>query len=190
MFPRWAAFAVVLGLACTAPIPLAAGDKVAQDGFISRVGEYRLYHGELTLTIYEDKGKLNYTIGRTISIRLSPFHRFAEDVACGPAEPFIEKGSRWFALAESPRARSPRAIWIFDGRDLLVQIAYDPTKGRDDYWGATEYHSDYTPSIVRDAPKAVRDRLPESFKNKFQGQSLERSRSQKLAASTLPSTPK
>ncbi len=140
---------------------------IGPDGFISRVGTYRLYHGELTLRIYEDKGKLNYEIGHTISYRLSPLWRYRGTVASGPAEPVIEKGSKWFALAELPRARSPHSIWIFDGRDLLVQIAYDPAGDRDDYRGAVEYHSDSRPSIVTDAPTAVRDRLPESFKKTF-----------------------
>jgi hypothetical protein len=136
-----------------------ASDRVASDGFISKVGTYRIYHGKLTLEIYEEKGKLNYLVGRT--------NMFSS----GPAEPFIEKGPKWFAFVESPRSRSPRAIWFFDGRDLLVQIAYDPNGDPDDYWAATLYHSDSRPSIVTDAPKAVRDRLPASFKKKFRASS-------------------
>ncbi len=157
---RRGAFAAVIILSCASPADLAAYDKVGKDGLISKIGTYRLYHGELALRIYEDEGKLNYEIGRT--------NLFWG----GPAESFIEKGAEWFALVESPKARAPRAIWIFNGRDLLVQIAYDPTGSRDDYWGAIEYHSDSRPSIVTNAPKAVRDRLPESFKKKFQGKSL------------------
>jgi hypothetical protein len=164
------AIVVVVLLPCVSPINLLAYDKLGPDGFISRVGTYRIYHGELSLKIYEDKGKLNYEIGRHISVRVSPFRRDQMDVASGPAEPFIEKGSKWFAMVESPRSRTPRAIWIFDGRDLLVQIAY--TNGdRDDYWGAVLYHSDTRPSIVTDAPREVRDRLPESFKEKFRRKS-------------------
>jgi hypothetical protein len=171
MFRLWVALAVGVGLDCVAPISLAAGDKVERDGFISEVGTYRLYHGELTLRIYEDKGKLNYKIGRTLSARTSLTRRFQERVFGGPADPIIEKGANWFALAESPRARVPHTIWIFDGRDLLVQIAYDPKRERDDCWGAVEYHSDSTPSVVTNAPKVVRDRLPESFKKKFEAKS-------------------
>jgi hypothetical protein len=164
---------IVIGLLlpCVSPISLLAYDKLGPDGFISEVGTYRIYHGELSLRIYEDKGKLNYEIGRRISVRVSPFRRDQMDVASGPAEPFIERGANWFASVESPRSRTPRAIWIFDGRDLLVRIAYDPTRSRDDYWGAIEYHSDSRPSIVADAPKEVRDRLPQSFKEKFRAKS-------------------
>jgi hypothetical protein len=169
MFRRRIARLIVLSLACVEPLSLAASDGVERDGFISKIGTYRLYHGELTLRIYEDEGKLNYEIGHTISYRLSLLWRYRETVASGPAEPFIEQGSKWFAVAESPRARSPHSIWIFDGRDLLIQIAYDPAGDRDDYWGAVEYHSDSRPSIVTDAPRAVRDRLPESFKQRFSG---------------------
>ncbi len=155
MSRRTRAFAAVIILSLVAPVDLAAHDKVGTDGLISRVGTYRLYHGELSLRIYEDKGKLNYEIGRT--------NMFWS----GPAEPIIEKGPCWFALVESPKARAPRAIWIFDGRDLLVQVAYDPMGSRDDYRGATECDSESRPSIVTNAPNAVRDRLPESFKKRF-----------------------
>jgi hypothetical protein len=72
-------------------------------------------------------------------------------------------------FAESPKARSPHAIWIFDGRDLLEKHEYDPAGDPDDYWAATLYHSDSRSSIVRNAPKALRDRLPESFKKKWEG---------------------
>jgi hypothetical protein len=157
MSRRTSTLAAVLILAYLSPADITAYDQVGQDGLISRAGTFRLYHRELTLRIYEDKGKLNYEVGRTNMF------------SCGPAEPFIEKRAKWFALVESPAARSPRTIWIFDGRDLLVQIAYDPTGNRDDYWGAVEYHSNTRPSIVTNAPKEVRDRLPESFMKKFKG---------------------
>jgi hypothetical protein len=38
----------------------------------------------MSLRIYEDRGKLNYELGRTNLFW------------CGPAEPFIEEGAKWF----------------------------------------------------------------------------------------------
>lgn len=109
----------------------------------------------MSLKIYEDKEKLNYEVGRTNMFW------------CGPAEPFIDQEAPWFVWVDSPRSRSPRAIWIVNGRDHLFEIAYDPAGNRDDYWGTVLRDADSSPWLVTDAPKAVRGRLPESFKKRF-----------------------
>jgi hypothetical protein len=81
VFQRLVLLALIVSLACLAPISGAAGDGVGPIGFISKVGTYRLYHGNLTLTIYEDKDRLNYKIGRTFSYRLSLFRVSKENSA-------------------------------------------------------------------------------------------------------------
>jgi hypothetical protein len=174
VFQRLAVLTVVVSLAGIAPISPAAGDKAGPDGFISKVGTYRLFHKKLTLRIYEDKGKLNHEFVTTISLPTSLLRRSVETASCGPAEPRIEKGTKWFAFAESTNAKEPKALWIFNGDDILVQIAFNPRQGSPDSgvgffaeYGGTEYHSDSFPSIVKNAPKAVRDRLPEVFMKQF-----------------------
>jgi hypothetical protein len=174
VFQRLVALTVVVSLACIGPISPVAGDKAGPDGFISQVGTYRLYHGKLTMRIYEDKGKLNHEFITTVSFRTSLFRRSAEKVSRGAAEPWIEKGTNWFAFAELTDAKAPKALWIFNGHDKLVQIAFTDRQELPEGWsgffaeyGGYESHSDSSPSIVRDAPQAVRDRLPEAFKKKF-----------------------
>ena len=167
MFQRRIARLAALAITCAVPVSLVAGEKTEPDGFISKPGSYRLYHAELTLEIFEGKGKLNYKVGDSFSKKgLWPILRFDGVGFMGPAEPFIDKNANWFALAEKPRARAPVAIWIFDGHDLLVQLAYDPTRTRGNY-RAFLNDSDSRPSIVTAAPPEVWNRLPEHFKKKF-----------------------
>ncbi|WP_165236123.1 hypothetical protein [Aquisphaera insulae] len=169
MFGRTGAIVIGVLLSGMAPANFLAADELGPDGFISRAGTFRLYHGELTLRIFEAKGKLNYEVRSHVSMRKSLFRRETLEVAYRPTEPFIEKDAPWFALVESPGARSPRGIWIFDGRDRLVRVAYDPSKGPDEHWGGILLDSDARPSIVTEAPGEVRSRLPEAFKTKFEG---------------------
>ncbi len=176
MFRRLVALVVAVAFGGAGAVSLAAGDKPGPDGFISKVGTYRLYKGKLGLKIYEDKGKLNHAFVTTITFRASRFRRKEEiTVSSGPSEPWIEKEAKWFAFAEATPARSPKALWIFNGRDQLTLIAYSPRKESSDPGGgffseykADEYDSDYALSIVKNAPKVVRDRLPEAFKKKLQ----------------------
>ena len=176
MIKKLAALIVVVSLACIGPGSPAAGGKAGPDRFITKVGAYRLYHGKLVMRIYEDNGKLNHEFVTTISLPRSLFRRSGETVSCGPSEPWIEKGTNWFAFAESTHSKAPKALWIFSGHDRLVQIGFTDrqvlTEGYSGFfaeYGGYECHSDSTPSIVKDAPKEVLDRLPESFKRKFDG---------------------
>jgi hypothetical protein len=171
MFQRRIAHIAALAITCAVPVSLVAGEKIGPDGFISKPGSYRLHHSEQTLRIYKEKGKLNYRIVYSYPKKgLSRLLRFDEVGSMGPAEPFIDKNANWFALVEKPRARSPVAIWIFDGHDLLVQLAYDPARTSDGY-PAFLYDSDSRPSIVTAAPPEVWNRLPEQFKKRFERES-------------------
>jgi hypothetical protein len=178
VFRRLAALGVVLSLTCVMLVSAAAGNKPKPDQLISEIGTYRLYHGKLTMRFYEDKGKLNYRFVTTQSVRVSLFRRDVQTTSFGPAEPWIEKGSNWFAFAETHTGNSPKALWIFNGRDLLVQIAFSPGvyasqpgQGFFGLYDGVERHSDSKPEMTKEAPKAVLDRLPESFKRKLEGES-------------------
>ncbi len=178
MFQRLAALGVVLGLACVVLISAGAGSKAKPDQLISEIGTYRLYHAKLTMRFYEDKGKLNYRFVTTHSVRVSLFRRDVQTTSFGPADPWIEQGSPWFAFAETHNGKSPKALWIFNGRDLLVQIAFSPGvyasqpgQGFFGLYDGVERHSDSTPKMLEEAPKAVLDRLPESFTRKLEVES-------------------
>jgi hypothetical protein len=128
----------------------------------------------VTLKVYEEKGKLNYRIARHVSKQENPTQHGT--VTSGASEPFIESGARWFAFVEFPDQKSPKTVWIFDGRDYLRQEAFDPADepialtapGFGEHWWMSR-DSKAVPSIVNKSPKALRDRLPESFKRKFEG---------------------
>ncbi len=171
---KMAAIVVVLGLTHVGPEALAGGDKPDRDGFITQVGSYRLYHGKLTLRFFENKGKLNYEEVGTIRRLWVPFiFKYEETRAGGPADPWIEKGSNWFAFAESPKERSPKAVWIYSGRDKLLFLKWVPAPEGAQFEPGTllctqsEYDPDTFPSIVNNVPNPVLDRLPRSFKRKL-----------------------
>ncbi len=173
MFQRWGALAILVSLACLGLSSRAIGEGDGPDRLITTAGTYQLYGGKVTLRIYEDKGKLNYRIARHVSKRENPT-RYGT-VTSGPSQPFIEKGSRWFAFVESTDDKSPKTVWIFDGRDYLRQEAFDPARepiapnaGFGEHWWMSR-DSEVVPWIVNKSPKAVRNRLPESFKRKFEG---------------------
>ena len=174
MVKKVAAIVVILGLTYVGPDVLAGGDKPDRDGFITQVGTYRLYHGKFTLRFFEKKGKLNYEEVGTIRKLWVPFlFKYEETWAGGPADPWIEKGPSWFAFAESPKERSPKAVWIFSGLDKLQLLKWDPAPEGSQFEPGTllctqyEYDPDTFPSIVNNVPKPVLDRLPRAFKRKL-----------------------
>ncbi len=172
MVKKWTTIVVILGLTYVVPDALAGGDKPDRDGFITQVGTYRLYHGKFTLRFFENKGKLNYEEVGTIRKFWLPFIKYEEAWSGGPADPWIEKGPNWFAFAESPKERSPQAVWIYSGRDKLQYLKWDPAPQGNDLEPGTllctqyEFDPDTFPSIVNNVPRAVLDRLPPSFKKK------------------------
>jgi hypothetical protein len=181
LFTRLTTLAVLVVFVCIAPICQAWGDeKIGPDGFISNVGTYRLYHGKLRLRIYDDHGKLNHQYVATISQRRSLLTRFEETMASGPSELWIGKGPNWFIFVESPDAKSPTFVWFYDGGDHLIQQEFNPPRDRSDPTSrlgeqiSNPWDSEGYPSIVINAPKAVRDRLPESFKQKFDGKARQK----------------
>lgn len=172
MVKKLMAIVVILGLTYVGPDALAGGDKPDRDGFITKVGTYKLYHGKLTLRFFENKGKLNYEQVVTTRKFWLPFIKYEETSSAGPAEPWIEKGPNWFAFAESPKERSPQAVWIYSGRDQLVLLAWDTVLKWPD--GKTEvaytfssYDSDSFPMVAGKIPQAVLARLPRTFKRKI-----------------------
>lgn len=166
MVQRLPAAAVLLALAIIGEDSQAAGARRPRDEFITQTGTYRFHHGNLTLRFYEDKGKLNYE--RVVSTRRVglPFLKYEEYSSGGPADAWIEKGPNWFAFVESPRSRSPVAVWIFDGRGKLVLLKWMPTASDPDLSYMTDYDPDTFPTVVKSVPKAVLDRLPRSFLRK------------------------
>jgi hypothetical protein len=67
----------------------------------------------------------------------------------------MDQEADWFAFAESNDI-----VWIFNGRNVLNRVVFHEM-------GLTTTDSVVVPGIVNEAPKAVQDRLPTTFREKF-----------------------
>ena len=173
MKPRiWAVSGVAIAILAYAALRAEGqvektSEKYVQDNFVTTVGTHTLFDGKLTVKIYEEQGKLNYCI-----IRNWVDHESGSVLthSSGPVPPTIEKGADWFILA-----KSPDEVWTFDGHESLVLKEMGPEKPGRPRGGIYEIRPDLdfqakaVQRLVDKAPQALRDRLPEAFTVKFQG---------------------
>jgi len=122
--------------------------QTAED-VVNTVGTHNFYGGKLTVTVSDDEGGLNYRITRVHD------EDPARVLSFGPMEPFFKDRDHWFVCMESVDS-----VWVFDGRDMLTWVEFQDGT-------VTEKDSVAVPAIVKRAPEAVRDRLPQSFLERF-----------------------
>jgi hypothetical protein len=78
--------------------------KNADDEFLTKTGNYKLYDGKLVVDITDVKGKIKWQVD---------FGRGA----VSPEALDINKESSWFVFPASPQA-----VWIFDGNSEIVLL--------------------------------------------------------------------
>lgn len=127
----------------------AAKRQQNPEGVVNTPGTYSFFDGKLTLTVADEGGGLNYRVKRVYE------EGPTRDQSVGPAEPFFKDRDHWFVCVESADS-----VWIFDGQDVLEQDEFN-------HGSVKMKDSNVLPDIVRTAPEAVRDHLPQSFLEKF-----------------------
>jgi hypothetical protein len=130
-----------------------APGKRVEGKFVTTVGTHVICDGNVTVSVYEQKGKLNFRAN-----------------GAGPVPPLIEKSTPWFVYA-----KSADEIWAFVGHGTLFfyESTTDPNSRNQTRRGIYEVlaESDFEVGAVRriadKVPQAVRDRLPDAFRAKF-----------------------
>jgi hypothetical protein len=122
----------------------------AKGSFITTVGTHKLYGGKITVKIEEANGKLDSFIKRN---KMEGETR--ELPTWGPLNPRIKKEAPWFVYTESADE-----AWWFDGDKHLYLLPFSGR--RHEYEAGGLYQLDAKHLTI--APKAVLDRLPETFK--------------------------
>ena len=123
-------------------------------GVITTLGRHYVSRGGNFIEIYEQGDKLNYRIGRRYR---------NESIVRSPAQAEIVKGSPWFAFVETSNR-----IWIFNGERMLLTLEmFRPSSMAGGFKREELEISIKGPKLVEEAPKGVRDRLPQAFKDRF-----------------------
>ena len=118
-----------------------------ESDFVTTEGVHERFDGKLTLKVYEQDGKFNYRVCRNVP---------EEKSESGPVKPNIEKGSKWFIFAETYDE-----VWIYNGSDILILRPFHDRRPNFPNGGFYQLKGKEYLDIM---PKAVRDRLPDSFK--------------------------
>lgn len=129
---------------CALAFSLAVVSCSSRDGAppppITSAGTHECFNGRVVVTVTEaTNGAVNFRIK-------------AGESTIGPSRSTIRKGQPWFIYVSS----STNA-WVFDGRKELSLYELRPT-------GSRMTSSQRVPDLIRAAPEAVRERLPQELK--------------------------
>ena len=121
--------------------------------FVTTVGPHTFFGKKIKIDIFEVDGMLNYSIARDNKDWVS---------TTKPTMPSIKKGGNWFICPVTPNE-----IWIYNGQDKLTLYKHwrSSDEIENDSYGFITCDPDN--KIIEQAPKKVRNRLPESMKRKF-----------------------
>lgn len=145
---------------------VGACEKQVHTDTITTLGIHTVVPGELSVRVYDDRGKINFRICRTFSRGWSS--------ELGPSNPAFENGAKWFIIPESPRK-----FWVFDGNEELFLRWFAANNSG----GVASTKID--PEIVREAPKRVLALLPKSLKDKYKNTNSTDTQTIRLSIETL-----
>jgi hypothetical protein len=121
-------------------------DFRTQPRVITSTGEFSLFHGVVTLKVFETStGDINYTVT----------HREPNGIGTmGPQVKAIRKSAPW-----SIYARNANEVWIFDGEKDVILVQFS-----DIHTTISDLVS--VPDLLGRAPRQFLDLLPEDVKKK------------------------
>lgn len=152
--------------ALTAARSGAVGGEPGSPEVVTKVGAYDdLYTGRLAVTVHPAKAGRHAV---AITFRFSG--RGGETLVTDTFEPSdgVRQGAQWFVYPETEER-----VWLFDGQGelLLAQCTFAVTRKRkrgETIRATSDVRtSDTDAGLVGKAPKAVRDRLPQAFLDRF-----------------------